>query len=203
MAIVSENPISKQLIVVINEDLANNSKLSQAIHWMGSNDNCSILYLVPVERPENMLTVSRNMATMKAVTSANRLQVSSKIVFSEDWLITLEKVVGPNDIIVCQEEQTVMNGRFKPESLGNFLAEKFSNPIQSMSGYYHPVRTKAKKWMHELVGLLGVLVILGGFTWVQINVDKALDDPYALIFVMITFIIEMCAMIVWHKLAFR
>lgn len=203
MAFVSENPISKQLIVVINEDLANNSKLAQAIHWMGTNDNCSILYLVPVERLENMLTVSRNMATMKAVTSANRLQVSAKTVLSEDWLKTLKKVVGPDDIIVCQEEQTVLNGRFKPEPLGDYLSEKFNNPVQTMSGYYHPVQTIAKKWMHELIGLIGLLVILGVFTWLQINVEEALIDPYGSIFIIITFIIEMGSIIIWHKFAFR
>ena len=203
MAFVSENPISKQLIVVINEDLANNSKLAQAIHWMGTNDNCSILYLVPVERLENMLTVSRNMATMKAVTSANRLQVSAKTVLSEDWLKTLKKVVGPDDIIVCQEEQTVLNGRFKPEPLGDYLSEKFNNSVQTMSGYYHPVQTIVKKWMHELIGLIGLLVILGVFTWLQINVEEALIDPYGSIFIIITFIIEMGSIIIWHKFAFR
>ncbi len=203
MAFVSENPISKQLIVVINEDLANNSKLAQAIHWMGTNDNCSILYLVPVERLENMLTVSRNMATMKAVTSANRLQVSAKTVLSEDWLKTLKKVVGPDDIIVCQEEQTVLNGRFKPEALGDYLSEKFNNPVQTMSGYYHPVQTMAKKWMHELIGLMGLLVILSVFTWLQIKVDEALVDPYGSIFIMITFMIEMGAIIIWHKFTFK
>jgi hypothetical protein len=202
MALVAENTISKQLIVVINEDLANNSKLAQAIHWMGTNDNCSILYLVPVERLENMVMVSRNMATMKAVTSANRLQVSSKTVLSEDWLKTLGKVIGPNDIIVCQEEQTVLNGRFKPVSLGSFLTKKFTNPVQIMSGYYHPIQTTVKKWMHELIGLIGLLVILGVFTWLQINVDEALIDPYGSIFIMITFIIEMGAIIIWHKFTF-
>jgi hypothetical protein len=200
---VAETPIYKQLIVVINEDLANNSKLAQAIHWMGANDNCSILYLVPVERLDNMLTVSRNMTTMKAITAGNRLQVSVKTVLSEDWLKTLKKVVKPNDIIVCQEEQTVVNGRFKPEALGDFLSEKFNNPVQTMSGYYHPVQTMAKKWLHELIGLLGVLVILGVFTWLQITVDKALADPYASIYIMITFMIEIGLVIIWHRLTFR
>lgn len=202
MDFVTENSISRQLIVVINEELANNSKLAQAIHWMGANGHCSVLYLVPVSRPENMLTVSRNMATMKAVTSANRLPVSAKTVLSEDWLKTLKKVIGPNDIIVCQEEQTVLNGHFKPEALGDYLSEKFNNPVQTMSGYYHPVQTIAKKWMHELIGLIGLLVILGVFTWLQINVDEALADPYGSIFIMITFMIEMGAIIIWQKLAF-
>lgn len=203
MALVSGKPISKQLIVIINEDLTDNSKLAQAIHWMGENEKSPILYLVPVERLENMMVVSRNMATMKAVTSANRLQVSAKTVLTEDWLETLKKVIGPNDIIVCQEEQTVLTGRFKTEALGEYLSENFKNPIQTMSGYYHPVQTAAKKWMHELIGLLGVLVILGVFTWLQINGEKALNDPYASIFVTLLFIIEMSVIIVWYKLAFR
>jgi hypothetical protein len=203
MTFVTNKLNSKQLIVVIHEDLANNSNLAQAIHWMGANENCSILYLVLVERLENMLTISRNMATMKAVTSANGLHVSAKTVLSTDWLKTLEKVIRPNDIIVCQEEQTVLNGRFKPKSLGDYLSVKFNNPIHTMSGYYHPVQTMAKKWIHELIGLMGILVILGVFTWLQINGENALDDPYASIYIMITFIIEMGLVIVWHKFIFR
>lgn len=203
MNLLAENTDSKKMIVVINEDLANNSKLAQAIHWMGAKDHFSILYLVPVERLENMLSVSRNMATMKAVTSANRLQVSARTVLSDEWCKTLEKEIGPKDVIVCQAEQTVLNGRFKPEALSDFLSEKFNNPIQIMSGYYHPVQAMAKKWTRELISLLGVLVILGVFTWLQINGDKALADPYASIYIMITFMIEMGLVIIWHKLTFR
>lgn len=192
-----------QLIVLINEDLANNSKLAQAIHWMGSNDNCSILYLVLVNRLDNMITVSRNMATMKAISAGNRLNVSVKTVLSEDWQEALKKVIGPNDIVVCQEEETVLNGRFKPEALGDYLSVKFNYPVRTMSGYYHPVQARAKKWLRELIGLIGVLVILGVFTWLQINVDTALTDPYDTIYVIFTFIIEMGAIIIWHKFAFR
>lgn len=203
MDLTRDRNLSKHLIVIITEDLANNKGLAQEVHWLGFNENCPIYYLVLVDRVDNMLTISRNMATMKAVTSANRLQVDFKLILTEDWLETLGKVTYPGDIIICQEEQSVIIGRLNTIPLCEFLTNKFNNSVRTMSGYYHPLKTTAKKWGREIFGYLGLLIIMAGFTWLQISLDQALDNPISTVYSVITFCIELGMILIWYKFAFR
>ena len=193
--------ICKRLIVVINEDIVNNHELSQEIYQMGTREQCCILYLVLVQHLEDILPVSRNMATMKAMTAGNRLQVDVKTIISEDWLETIKKLVHSGDVIVCQAEQTVRNGLFRTKPLYEFLSQKMNLPVRFLSGYDHPIRRGMRNWLHVLLALISLLAILGFFGWLQIRLDEFLIDPLATIYITITFCFEMLAVILWNKIA--
>lgn len=203
MRLPIEQNRSKRLIVLIADCQANNHDLAHAVHWMADRERRSVLYLVLGDDCENMLEVSRNMATMKAVTSGNRLPVDVKLVGKGYWIDELRKITSPADVILCQEEQTVVNGLFKTIPIGDFLSSHFSAPVRTISGYYHPFQTQAKKWLHEFFALLGFLVIMAVFTWLQIRLDQAFGGPAAKIYVIVMFGVEMGAIWAWYKFAYR
>lgn len=194
---------STRLIVLIPECMANNSDLAHAIYWMAEPDNLSVLYLVFVDKGENLLEVSRNMATMKALTSSNKLSVEVKIAKTGHWLDTLSKITEPNDVIICQEELTVANGFLNTMLLGNFLSRHMESPVRILSGYYHPFQSMTKKWLHELFNWIVLIAIIAVFTWLQISLDQAFRDPIAKIHIMISFCIEIGAVWAWYKIISR
>lgn len=194
---------SRRLIVLIPDCQADDYDLARAVHWMAEGDRLSVLYLVLGDDCENMLEASRNMATMKAVTSGNRLTVDVKLIEKGNWIDELRKIIRPADVILCQEEQTVINGLFKTIPIGDFLSSQFNVPVRTISGYYHPFQTQAKKWLHEFFALLGFLVIIAVFTWLQIRLDQAFGGPLAKIYVIVMFCIEMGAIWTWYKFAYR
>ena len=93
---------ANRIIALINEDLINRNDLAQELYRLGTQSDSPIIYMVVVNREENMATVIRNMATMRAVTAANRLMVEVKTALTSDWLVMLRKLVKPGDLVVCQ-----------------------------------------------------------------------------------------------------
>jgi len=191
-----------RIIALINEDLINRNDLAQELYRKGAQADCPIIYLVLVSHEENMTTVIRNMATMKAVTAANRLAVEVKTALKSDWLVMLKKMAKPGDVIFCQEEQTVKYEHLKTIPVCDFLASQVSIPVEKMTGFYHPIRSGVKNWLHGMIGVIGLLVILAGFTWLQIRLEQALTDPLSTIYIIITFLLELGSVVIWNKFAF-
>jgi len=201
--LINEQQTGKRLIVLITNRLVNNHDLAHAIHWMAEPDHDSILYLVLVTENDNLLEISRNMATMKAVTAANRLTVEVKFAKFSSWLTTLSNISRSSDEIICQEEQTVSYKIFKTQPLHEFLSTRIEQPIRTMSGYYHPIQQLAKKGLHEIVSLLVFLSILSVFTWFQIRVEQELNGFMGTFYLVITLFLEFGAFWAWYKFAFR
>lgn len=198
-----DQKLTKRFIVLITDRMANNHTLAHAIHSMADSENLPVLYLVLVDDNENMLAAARDMATMKAVTAANRLLVEVNLTNTNDWFETLSKIAGSGDIIICQEEQMVANGLFKTIPISDFLSSHLNSTVRPISGYFHSIQTDQKERFPEIFALIGFLVILAFFTWVQIRVDLALDGTLAIILVLIAFCIEMIAVWAWYKFSYR
>ena len=96
---------NKRMIVLVPDGITNNLDLAHKIHWMAMAEHYDILFLAIVNDEEKMLSLSRNMATLKAVTAANWLTVSAKLTTARKWLNTLKEIYLPGDIIVCHDEQ--------------------------------------------------------------------------------------------------
>ncbi len=203
MDIVANQKSSNRLVVLVSECMANNTDLARAIYWMAEPNNFSVLYLVYVDNSNNLLKLSRTMATMKAVTSSNKLSVEVRTTKTGQWLDTLNKIIRPNDVIICQKEQTVINSPFKTIPLSEFISAQIDLPVQTMAGYYHPIQMLTKKWFHELFALLGFLLIMALFTWFQVQLDQALDGFLVNIYFVITLLLEIGAFWAWYKFAFR
>ena len=64
----------KRLIVLLPVCMANDFELAHMIHWMAYQKNCDVFYMTVAESNDNSLALSRDMATLKAVTAGNGLQ---------------------------------------------------------------------------------------------------------------------------------
>lgn len=203
MELLIQQQTSKRLIIIITPSLSNNFDLAHAVHWLAEPEALSILYLVLVSEKDNLLEISRNMATMKAVTAANRVSVDVKLAKFGNWLQTLHQITNPMDTLICQEEQTVGVGPFKTLPLGDFLSSHIDLPVQTMVGYYRPFQTMTKKWLREFFVTMVFLGILAGFTWLQIGLDQVLDSPITIIYTLLTFGIEIGLIWAWYKFITR
>jgi hypothetical protein len=198
MELSTEQNHSKRLIVLIPGSLANNTNLAHKIYWMADRENLAVLYLTLVDNDENTLAVSRCMATMKAVTSANKLSVESKLTETGNWLKVLREVSHPGDTIVCPEEQTVLVGFFRTIPVSDFLSDQLDTPVLTISGFYNPYQTQVKKWFHEFFSFTGFLAIMAFFTWSQIRLGQTSLGSQNTLLVMVTFLIEIGAIWAWN-----
>ena len=197
----SIEPVSKKrLIVLVPEGLAGNSDLAQKIYWMALRDQCDVLYLAFVDAEEKMLSVSRSMATMKALTSGDLVVVHSKLTYTHDWLKTLRDFYQPEDRIVCHEEQTVKNGFLKTTPIKDLLSEIFNAPIYPISGLYHPWQVLSRKWLYGLLFWIGFLVILAVFGLLEIQIDRTLQGLTRIVLLFIVLAFELGTFLVWNRM---
>jgi hypothetical protein len=190
--------LPKRLIVLIPDYQAVTTGLAHKIHWIADSQSLSVFYLVLLNHNENNLAVSRSMATLKAVTSANRLSVEVKQTESSRWLETLREVSCPGDVIICQEEQTVINERLKALPIHEFLSAQLNMPAQNLSDLDpRPDFNDEKYRPNQFFMLMGYLVILALFTWLEIGLDKMFEGSLQNVFVMIAFCVEVGALWAW------
>jgi hypothetical protein len=194
---------AKRFVVLLPDYLEGNFDLAQKIHRMAARDNCPVLYLTMIDDDEEMLTVSRSMATLKAQTAGNRLVVESLVTNSSDWLKTLEAVYRPGDVLVCQEEDKIVSPSFQTVPVGDFLAGYLHAPVTSMPALYRPDPSRFKQVFLEFFPLIGFLVIAAVFTWLEILLDRALDGSLRTILVTLVFCIEVAAFLAWYKASNR
>ncbi|MHC1783775.1 MAG: hypothetical protein AB9891_13645 [Anaerolineaceae bacterium] len=203
MDILSNPENQKRLVVLLPETLVGDIELARRIYWLGNKNHYAILYLTMVDDFESTLTISRHMATMRALTSDNSLSVDSILTETRTWLKTLKDEIKPGDILVCHAEQSAKRGLFKTISLFDFLNESFQNQIITLSGFYHPQAAQINKWLHGLIYWFGCLVLLAAFFAAGIQIENLSQGLVRNIMGIIGVAVEIGAVVAWTKIASR
>ena len=187
------------MIVILPDELAGNLDLANKIHGIALREQCQVLYLTLVDDFDKMLSKSRGMATMVAVTTGNILSVNSRLIRTSDWLKTLREIIQPDDVLVCQAEQTVKSGVTGVISLGEYIRSIFHHRIIIMSGYYKPVQEQVKRLAFQLLFLVGFLVIFSLFTALEIYLDRSLNGVARTILLCAVVCFEFGAVYAWNS----
>jgi hypothetical protein len=162
----------KRMIVLVPDGITDLVGLAHKIRWMAVSNQCEVLYLALVNAGENTLSVSRRMATLKAVTSDNTLSARAKLAPTHEWLKILNETFQSGDMLVCHEEQSVKAGFFKTRPIKDFLEETLNRPVKSISGFYHPWEVQKKGWLTGFLFWAACLAILAVFTFFEIHMEQ-------------------------------
>lgn len=188
-----------RLIVFVPDCLAGDRELAHKIFWIALRERCDVLYLTLVENDTDMQSLSQRMAAMIAATGENCITVDSTLVNVEQWLKMLRQIYHPGDRIVCHEEQLVKQDFMKLIPITNFLHDELNFPIISISGFYHPQQIQARKWMHEVFAWLGFIIILAGFTILEIQLDHFLLGIIGKVALCVLVTFEIMAIWAWNN----
>jgi hypothetical protein len=138
------------------------------------------------------------MATMKAITAGGGFDVQSKLVRTMYWLKELRSIYQPGDRIVCHQEQTVKNGFLKTVPASMFLHDVLHYPIITISDFYHPQQDQLMRWIRASVAWVGFILILAGFTALEIRLDSLTSGAYGKVLLFIILLIEVGAIWAWN-----
>jgi hypothetical protein len=190
----------KRLIVLLPEYLAGNLELANKVYWLGIREHREILYLTLVDESERRLTVSRSMATMRAVTSGNGMPVTAVLIETSTWINALKGIFRPGDVIVCQDEQTVKDGFFRTIPLRDFLVESFDTTVIPLSGFYQPQNLQVKTWLKEMVFWAGALFLMAGFFTIDIHFARYATGIARTALAIIGIALELGAILAWSRI---
>jgi hypothetical protein len=201
METIIEQENKKRLIVLVPDCLSTDMNMAHKIHWMATRDHCDVLYLTLISDEEKLMAVSLQMATMKAVTAGSWLVVSSKLTDTRAWLRTLREVYRPGDILVCHEEQWVKDGLFRTRPASDYLRETLHVPVDTIAGFYHPEQVQINHWLHSLLFWVGCLVILGIFTFIEIQMDQNAQGAARMVVLVMLVFFEIAAIWTWTSIS--
>jgi hypothetical protein len=183
--------------------MADNMELARKIHWMATRDRQEVLYIALVDREEKVLSVTRSMATIKAITANNWLVVHSMIVPANIWLKSLLDVYTPGDTIVCHAGQVVKAGQFRTKPLDEYLRSVHSASVICLEGFYHPQKVTINRWLAGLIFWVGLLVILFVFGFLEFQVDLAVAGFLRTLLLLVIVFIEFGLVWAWNNFSNR
>lgn len=197
MDLTIETRVKNRLIVLIPDHLASHSDLARQVHWMADRENLSVFFLVVADGGDEMLDTMRRVATLKALTSAGRLEVESKLVAVDDIYETLQSLACPEDRVAVLDDEHAAGGYLMMIPINEFLA----NRPQLHFSPAAPARSAP--WVSQLVALVGFLVIITAFTWLEFNLHLAFTGGLHKAFLLVMFGAELVAIMVWNKATSR
>jgi hypothetical protein len=197
---ILEPQVKNRIIVLLPESLAGNLPLAYKINGMAAHNRRDVLFLTLLEEKEQKLSVTRLMATMKAATAGDQINVAYRLVYQNDWLTVLKDTWRPGDLVVCQQEQSVKAGFLRTVPMKEYLQDKLEMPSRTLSGFYHPWNTQAKQWLLGLAFWIGCLVILAGFTLLEIQIDHVMQGLARTALLLTTVAFEVGMLSVWNRL---
>ena len=188
------------LIVLLPVNKANDIELAHTIHWTAFQKNCDVVYLTVEDSNDGSLALSRDMATMKAVTAGNWLNVQWIRASSTDWLARLEEIYQPEDEILCDEKQTLDHGLLSKVKLHSLESETTADDLHLDAGFYPTRAAERKKGIPGFLSLMGFLAIIALFTWLQIQVDGAVQGTLGTTIALLVLCVEFGAIWVWNNI---
>jgi len=194
------SPQNARLIVLLPENLAGNLEFAHMIHRMAVKAKKDVLYLTLMDNTDNLLGVSRQLATMKAVTESNLIRARSIQVSVSHWLGKLQDIIRPGDTVVCHEEQVVKQSFLKTEPISDFLNSVMNQSIITVKNFYHPQRIQIKNWLLTVLFWVGALAILAGFSLLEVQADTAIPGSINKLVLAAMLLIEFGAVWVWTRI---
>jgi len=197
------SPQKTRLIVLLPESLAGNLEFAQMIHRMAVKDKKDVLYLTLLDNNDNPLGVSRQVATMKAITESNLIRARSVQIPASHWFGKLQDIFRPGDIVVCHEEQVVKQGFLKTIPISDFLSSAMRMSIITVNNYYHPQRIQIKSWLLTILFWVGALVILAGFSLLEVQANMAFPGSVNKLVLAALLIVEFSMVWAWNQIIHR
>lgn len=165
----------KRMIVILSESEAGNLSVAYRVHWIAVREQRDVLYLTLVKDIAEMMTCVRRMATMKAATEGDHVFAMSKLIPAGEWQKTIQEITGPEDILVCQEDQTVKTGFMKAQPASVYLAGLLGRPIHTLPAEKSAWRGQAQRWLLGAAFWLGFIAILVVFSLLEIQIDRTVQ----------------------------
>jgi hypothetical protein len=190
---------SYRLIVLIPEYCDDDFNIMQDINKLAKIEKRNVLLVAVADSENQMKLLSQRIAKYKSFISTINIEVSSTSTAPDSWVKSLKEIYHPGDTIVCQAEQSVIDNRFKSVLISEFLTNHIQATVHCVAGNQFTHKTESKKDLYEIFWLLGFLLIITLFTWMEIKLDIVFHDSQQTILEMISVVIECLLLWLWYK----
>ncbi len=156
----------RRLIVLFPASEADTPELEHRIWEIARSLHLNVLLLSLNSDYDEEAQLRRKLITMAAVIKDPNVSTEIMIEHGNDWVMQVRKVWRAGDIVACYAGQKVGLMR-KP--LDQILRSSQEATIYILSDY-QPVRNPKRTFFSQLFFWLGLLGIIGGFLWAEVEI---------------------------------
>ncbi len=189
-----------RLIVLMPECLISNIELVNTIYQTAKAERREVFYVALVEGSAKMLAATRSLATLKALVGGGQVSSGSRVVEASRWMEALREIYRPGDVILCNAEQQVRSGFLRTVPAHEVVRERLNAPVQTVSGFYHPMRLQIGQFLRGLAYWAGLLVIIGSFFFLEIQLDQGLHGAARNVLLAFLLLATLAAGWIWNKI---
>jgi hypothetical protein len=197
-------PEFNRLVILIPEFEVDETQFARQIWSIASHQaGASILLVCLANKYQDGLDSQRRLVTLAALTQDLSASIHTSVVNADNWIRGLKGIVKPGDMIVCQAEQQVTMQPIGDQPLANGLIQMFGYPVVALTGLWKPSVQRHSKNALQVFKWLALLLIVGGFFAVEVNIQKLTLGWFSNLLFMVTFILEIGIIWIWFAISNR
>ncbi len=162
-----------------------------------------VLYVGIRLSPDQDWRASRQLAGLLIASVKAGLRVQTRLVANGEWLPILRGIVQPGDLILCHAEQSARQSKDPYGTLGWWVASSLNVPVYVLSGMYMQALPYALSSALRLAFRIAPILIVGGFFWIQIQIDKLVTGLAHTLVLSLSVLIEFGLVFFWSYLLDR
>jgi hypothetical protein len=131
----SHNSVSsstKRLVVIVPDGELDETHFAHQIWELAQIHRSRVLYFTVARNDDELMFSQHRMTHLAAATHDFRTPVSTQVDFQGNWKRALKRVLRPEDVVVCQEGQVILQRVFWHKPLRELLARYCQVPIYTL-----------------------------------------------------------------------
>lgn len=188
----------RRLIALIPAAELDDAELARRIGDLAATLESPVLLLGLYQHTSDEALLRRQMVTIAAVLRSHKINVKVRVEPGRDWVAAVRAVVRPGDSIACITEQEAGLPR-RPLSLILSSGLGSSVHVLSLPGPVAPVPPR-KSLLAEIVAWGGVIGIVLGFFWLQVQIEQLPKDWAHGALLYLSIIVEIALIWAWNSL---
>ncbi len=189
---------ARRLIVLVPDSEVDTTLMARKIWGLANVLESRVQFLGLSKDATHEPGLRRQIINLSAmVGDGNHISVESKIEIGTNWLNAVKSEWREGDMIVCFAEQRAGIGR---RPLSQILESNVNATIYLLNGFQQEENRPYSNWIFNTMAWAGSIVIIFGFSWLQIKLMQSPQDWAYRALLYISLIVETGSIWMWNNL---
>lgn len=187
---------SKRVVVVVPPGEFDEREFALKVSRLSQWGRKDILLVGLASDPLQDSLLRRRMITLTSYLRAPRIETGYSLLFKQNWLEALKDVLQADDRVICLENHYTSGRWLRDVSLAQHLASSLRIPVCVIQSLRLEIEEE-RHWagMREFLVWISLLLTIILFLLFQIRIQQTVPGPLGAIFLVISIVIEVIAIL--------
>ena len=124
---------TRRLVVIVPDGELNEIHFAHQVWELAQVHRSNVLFFTVARNDDELMSAQHRMTHLAAATHDFRTPVSTQVDYQTSWTRSLKRILRPEDLVVCQADQSITSLGFLHKPLLELLVQQFSVPVYTLS----------------------------------------------------------------------